>query len=68
MGDKVLFSFNIVEGFQYSNIPWYLLLGVVSGFISLYFSKMTLFLESSYEKIKNIYLRLINSEESFWVV
>jgi CIC family chloride channel protein len=59
MGDKVLFTFNIGEAFNISNIPWYLLLGVISGLISLYFSKMTLFLEGNYEKVKNIYLRLI---------
>ena len=59
MGDKVLFNFNILEAFSISNIPWYLLLGIISGVISLYFSKMTLFLEGSYEKIRNVYLRLI---------
>jgi CIC family chloride channel protein len=59
MGNQVLLAFNITEAFNISNIPWYLLLGVISGLISLYFSKMTLFLESSYEKIRNIYLRLI---------
>ncbi len=59
MGDTVLFSFNIVGAFTIPNIPWYILLGVVSGLISLYFSKMTLFLEAGYEKIENIYTRLI---------
>ena len=59
MGNKVLLTFNIVEAFNIANIPWYILLGIISGLISLYFSKMTLFLEGSYEKIKNIYLRLI---------
>ena len=59
MGDKVLFTFNIAGSFNISNIPWYLLLGVISGLISLYFSKMTLFLEGNYGKIKNDYLRLI---------
>jgi CIC family chloride channel protein len=58
MGDKVLLSFNVAESFNISNIPWYILLGVLSGIISLYFSKMTLYLEGNYEKIKNIYLRL----------
>jgi len=58
MGDKVLLSFNITESFNLSNIPWYLLLGIVSGFISLYFSKMTLLLEGVYEKIPNKYVRL----------
>jgi CIC family chloride channel protein len=59
MGDNVLFSFTIVGAFNISNIPWYLILGVISGLISLYFSKMTLFLEGSYNRIQNSYLRLI---------
>jgi CIC family chloride channel protein len=59
MGDKVLLSFNVVGAFNISNIPWYLLLGVISGLVSLYFSKMTLFLEERYNEIKNSYLRLI---------
>jgi len=59
MGDKVLFSFNVASAFNISNIPWYLLLGIISGLISLYFSKMTLFLEGSYNKITNAYLKLM---------
>jgi chloride channel protein, CIC family len=59
MGDRVLFSFNIVEGFHTDNIPWYILLGIVSGFLSLYFSKMSMLLESGYGKINNIYVRLL---------
>ncbi len=59
MGDKVLFSFDITGSFNISNIPWYVILGIISGMLSLYFSKMTLFLESSYEKIRSKYLRLI---------
>jgi chloride channel protein, CIC family len=59
MGDKVLLSFNIAGAFNISNIPWYLLLGVISGLISLYFSKMTLFLEDRYSEIKNSYLRIL---------
>ena len=59
MGDKVLFSFNIIGAFNISNIPWYLLLGIVSGLVSLYFSRMTLFLEGNYDKIRNSYVRLV---------
>lgn len=59
MGEKVLLSFDITEAFNISNVPWYVILGIISGLISLYFSKMTHFLESSYEKIQNHYLRLI---------
>jgi chloride channel protein, CIC family len=59
MGDQVLLKFNVTEAFNLSNIPWYILLGIISGLISLYFSKGTLFLEEKYEKIKNVYLRLL---------
>ncbi len=59
MGDNVLLSFNITEAFNIRNIPWYLLLGVVSGFVSLFFSKMTLLLEIWYAKISNIFVRLL---------
>jgi chloride channel protein, CIC family len=58
MGDSVLFAFNVVEAFNVSNLHWYVVLGVISGLVSLYFSKMTLFLESNFEKVKNQYLRL----------
>jgi CIC family chloride channel protein len=59
MGDTVLFSFSLTEPFIIGNIPWYIVLGVISGLLSAYFTRMTLFLESSYEKIKNEYIRLI---------
>lgn len=58
MGNDVLFSFNITESFNMHNIPWYIVLGVVSGFVSLFFSKTTLFLESKFARIQNIFLRL----------
>jgi len=59
MGDQVLFTFNITEAFNIYNIPWYIVLGVITGMIALYFSKMTLLLEGSYEKIKNTWVRLV---------
>ncbi len=59
MGDEVLFTFTVSEAFNISNIPWYLVLGVAAGLISIYFSKMTLFLESKYEKIRNTFIKLL---------
>jgi chloride channel protein, CIC family len=59
MGDKVLFTFTVTEAFNIGNIPWYLILGVVSGLISLYFSKMTLLMESQFDRINNAFVRLI---------
>jgi chloride channel protein, CIC family len=58
MGDTVLFTFDVKESFLIKNIPWYIVLGLSSGVISAYFTKTTLLLESTYEKIKNDYVRL----------
>ena len=37
MGDTVLFSFKVTESFMIKNIPWYIVLGLTSGLISLIF-------------------------------
>ena len=52
------FSFNITESFNILNTHWYIVLGIISGLLSLYFSRMTLFLEANFEKVKNQYVRL----------
>ena len=59
MGNEVLFSFNNPGSETITRLPWYLILGVISGLVSLYFSKMTLFIESQYEKVKNIWIRFV---------
>lgn len=59
MGDGVLFTFNIVGSFNVMNIPWYLLLGIISGIVSLYFSRTTLLLENGFRKIQNLYMRVL---------
>lgn len=60
MGDEVLFKFELVNSFDAGNIPFYLVLGVFSGFISLYFTRMTMYLERRFKLIrKPIYKILI---------
>ena len=43
--------------FSMGNIPFYLILGVVMGFCSLYFTNATLWMEDRLKKIGNQYLR-----------
>ncbi|MFH1120845.1 MAG: chloride channel protein [Bacteroidota bacterium] len=51
MGKAVLFSFTVTEPFNLVNIPFYILLGVVTGLISLYFTRANLFIEAAFSKI-----------------
>ena len=59
MGDDVLLSFTVTGAFDIRNIPWYLLLGGITGLVSLYFTRLTLFLEARYKKIRNVFVRLL---------
>ncbi len=58
MGDNVLFSFQVKEGFLLSDLPYYLLLGVFCGLAGLYFTKTTVGIEKLYKKIKNQWVRM----------
>ena len=58
MGDQILFKFAVKESFSLGNIPWYLVLGVFTGFVSLYFSRTTLFIERQYQKISSTFKKV----------
>lgn len=59
MGKEVLFSFDLAESFMLNNIPFFILLGVICGLISLYFTKAAMFIEARFEKISSPVWKLI---------
>ncbi len=59
MGKEVLFSFTLMETYTLLDFPFYIALGIFTGFISLYFSKATLFVESGFALIRKRYIKLI---------
>lgn len=59
MGDTVLFHFAITNQFNSANLPYYVLLGVLSGFISLYFTRTGMLVESRMKRIKSSTTRLL---------
>ncbi len=56
MGEGVSFA-STTAPFLTSNIPYYLILGVVCGFVSIFFIRTTLMMESRITRISNIYTR-----------
>lgn len=54
-GQTPVFACNLTD-FSMRNIPFYLVLGAIGGFASLYFTKMTLFLEDKLNGCSNKYL------------
>ncbi|MBL7111921.1 MAG: chloride channel protein [Bacteroidales bacterium] len=59
LGQNVLYSFQIKEAFVMSDIPYYILIGILAGLMSVYFTKMYIFVTGIFEKIKGVYTKLI---------
>ena len=59
MGDEVVLSFSVSEPFIIKDVPFYMLLGVVGGFISLYFTKGAMYFETLFGKIKKHYQKVL---------
>ena len=58
-GDSVLFNVEITEMFTLNDTLFYVLLGIFSGLVSVYFSKTYWAIEARFAKIDNAYQRLI---------
>lgn len=59
MGEGVVLSVANTQPFGLNNIPFYILLGLLSGLVSYYFTKTTMHIESSLHKIKNIFVKVL---------
>ncbi len=59
LGDDVLFSFRLTDDFKASDAPFYILLGVVSGLVSVYFSRVTFKIEAMLTNVKDAFPRVL---------
>jgi CIC family chloride channel protein len=59
MGDSATLSFTLYEPFVKTKIPFYLALGVLCGFLSLYFSHSLRFYERLIGKVNSDYRRIV---------
>ncbi len=59
LGEGVEFYFTLSDPFNYGHIPFYILLGVMTGLVSLYFTWMNGRVESGIKKIGHPYKRVM---------
>jgi len=52
LGKAVLYPFEIEVGFYLRHVHYYIMLGVAAGLVSVYFTKMYIFVEKQFRKIK----------------
>ncbi len=59
LGEQVVFSFTISEPFDLGTIPLYILLGIFTGLVSVYFTRMNHLVEHTMERIRNGWVRTL---------
>ena len=52
MGNQVLFSIHLSQSYQVDNLPYYAILGIFTGLVSLYFTRTTFMIENLMDKFK----------------
>lgn len=58
--EGLLFNFVYMQHFNYHNVPYYILLGLLAGFCSLYYARLFKWTELAIEHwIKNVYLKAV---------
>lgn len=58
LGDTVTFELWQQQSFFMKNIPFYMLLGVFTGFVSIYFLRLTRTIEGLFIKLKHTWLKI----------
>lgn len=59
MGDTVLLRFTHVNTFDLKNVIYYIVLGLFCGIVSLYFTRMSMFIEGKFRNMKSMVARLL---------
>jgi len=59
MGKGVIFSYKVVDPFVLDNIPYLILLGISTGFLSLFFTRGAMRIEKLFDQIKNPGARIL---------
>jgi CIC family chloride channel protein len=58
-GSEFMFGFTMTDPFQLERVPFYIILGVICGFISLYFTRGTRKLESFFKSLNSPWKKLL---------
>jgi CIC family chloride channel protein len=59
LGNAVLYPFELTDAFRWYHIPYYLLLGVMTGMVSVYFTRMFIGVEKYFKKIPKVWIRWV---------
>ncbi|MCB2221292.1 MAG: chloride channel protein [Bacteroidetes bacterium] len=58
-GSRILFSFDVTDPFFLRHIPYFIILGIFTGLVSVYFTRMTVYIEGLFNRIKSTLQKLL---------
>lgn len=57
LGQAVLYPFEIQDRFVVGDVPYYIALGILAGIVSIYFTKIYIYIERLFKRIRPWYIR-----------
>jgi CIC family chloride channel protein len=57
--EDALLSFSLQEPFNYHNVPYYILLGLLAGFMSLYYARVFTWVDHKVKAVSNTWVRVV---------
>jgi chloride channel protein, CIC family len=59
LGDEILFSFQLKDIYTVNDLPFIIVLGIIAGLLSVYFTRTTFWVEGKLSQIKSTFTRAI---------
>ncbi len=59
LGEDVLFHFDLQDRFLLVDVPFYILLGILTGLISIYFTRMHFFIDGLFNRVQSVYKKVM---------
>lgn len=59
LGQNVLYPFEVQQAFELADLPYYIVLGIVAGFVSVYFTRMYMVIGSWFDKMQKQITRIV---------
>jgi CIC family chloride channel protein len=58
LGQHTVYPFVVDSGFQFDQLIWYILFGIFTGLVAVYFAKLYNLITEAFEKLPNVFARL----------
>ncbi len=59
MGQEVVYPFNLTQTYELNDLIYYVLLGIIAGFVATYFTRVYITIEQWFDKFKKKRMRLL---------